>query len=496
MKTSTQSSLDLTLSWRGDRLSFRCLDRAGEVWVGDRPGSLGQIPCEDLGGVAFMVARRAAKEALAFIPAGKMGTLHRADGEIALIEGSAEIALVSGETLVLVLGDFTLTAAMAPIESLVAPRGKRSGGGAWSHIAAVALAHSIVLGLSAQAALAREADVDDGADEVRSLMVSAEERMLLRAPKHEDGAGGVQGAAVNQRAGDGRAGGGEQAGGKEGSMGEADSRGARPARFAVSARSPSSAERTLSREEALAEARSFGMIGLAAADGARHPAMDTPWKRIDEAMGADPLAAQGAMWGDWQGSHSGHEGLGLSGVGEGGGGKGEGIGLGTIGTIGHAAGAPGDGTGGAGSPLALTLAWGGQWVGGYATGYGSVGRRKKGGVTGRVKSWPRWGGGWGGMVDGRLPPEIVQRTLRQNFGRYRLCYENALRTNPQLSGRVVVRFVIGRDGSVSSVADGGSTLPDPAVVSCIVRAVYGLSFPPPEGGVVTVTYPLMLAPSD
>ncbi len=52
---------------------------------------------------------------------------------------------------------------------------------------------------------------------------------------------------------------------------------------------------------------------------------------------------------------------------------------------------------------------------------------------------------------GRLPPEVIQRIVRQNFGRFRLCYENGLRNNPNLQGRVSVRFVIGRDGAVSNV---------------------------------------------
>jgi hypothetical protein len=56
---------------------------------------------------------------------------------------------------------------------------------------------------------------------------------------------------------------------------------------------------------------------------------------------------------------------------------------------------------------------------------------------------------------------------------------------------VSARFVIGRDGSVSSMGDGGSTLPEPGVVSCIERVLEGLSFPQPEGGIVTVTFPLV-----
>src|SRR5262249_36840059 len=52
--------------------------------------------------------------------------------------------------------------------------------------------------------------------------------------------------------------------------------------------------------------------------------------------------------------------------------------------------------------------------------------------------------------EGSLPPELIQRTVRQNFGRFRMCYEDGLRRSPSLAGRVAVRFVIGRDGSVSS----------------------------------------------
>ena len=97
-------------------------------------------------------------------------------------------------------------------------------------------------------------------------------------------------------------------------------------------------------------------------------------------------------------------------------------------------------------------------------------------------------------VNGRLPAEVIRRIVRQNFGRFRMCYEQGLGRNPNLEGRVGVRFVIGRDGAVSNVGNGGSDIPDSAVVSCVVNAFYGLSFPQPEGGIVTVTYPIMFSP--
>jgi hypothetical protein len=94
-------------------------------------------------------------------------------------------------------------------------------------------------------------------------------------------------------------------------------------------------------------------------------------------------------------------------------------------------------------------------------------------------------------VNGRLPPEVIQRIVRQNFGRFRACYQNGLRANPLLEGRVVVRFAIDKSGAVTNVGNAGSTMPDQGVVMCIVRAFGTLSFPAPDGGMVTVTYPLV-----
>ena len=98
-------------------------------------------------------------------------------------------------------------------------------------------------------------------------------------------------------------------------------------------------------------------------------------------------------------------------------------------------------------------------------------------------------------TSGRLPPEVIQRSVRANMGRFRSCYERGLASNPALEGRVAVKFVIDRSGAVSTAADDGSTLPDPSVVQCIVRQYRSMSFPPPEGGAVTVRYPLDFRPS-
>ena len=224
----------------------------------------------------------------------------------------------------------------------------------------------------------------------------------------------------------------------------------------------------LAKQAALQEAAQFGMIGLISTMGGGDPNAPTaPWGR-EESSGADEKSARGNMFGDTIGDSFGAGGLGLSGVGEGGGGRGEGIGLGNFGGLGHGA---GTGTG--------------QGIGN--------GRGRLGG--GHQVRAPKLREG-ATQVNGRLPPEVIQRIVRQNFGRFRLCYENGMRNNPNLQGRVSVKFVIDRSGAVSMTADGGSDLPDQGVVQCVVRGFGNLSFPQPEGGMVTVVYPIMFNPGD
>jgi hypothetical protein len=89
---------------------------------------------------------------------------------------------------------------------------------------------------------------------------------------------------------------------------------------------------------------------------------------------------------------------------------------------------------------------------------------------------------------------VIQRIVRQHFGRFRLCYESGLRTTPTLAGRVAVKFTIDKSGAVAAPADGGSDLPDKAVVACVVKGFANMSFPQPESGTVVVTYPIIFAP--
>src|SRR5258708_8401240 len=154
------------------------------------------------------------------------------------------------------------------------------------------------------------------------------------------------------------------------------------------------------------------MIGLISTMGGGDPNAPTaPWGR-EESSGQDEKSARGNMFGDTIGDSFGAGGLGLSGVGEGGGGRGEGIGLGNFGGLGHGA---GTGTG--------------QGIGN--------GRGRLGGGH-QVKA-PRIREG-ATTVNGRLPPEVIQRILRQNFGRVPPCYWTGMPNKPNFAGWISVKF--------------------------------------------------------
>jgi outer membrane biosynthesis protein TonB len=103
---------------------------------------------------------------------------------------------------------------------------------------------------------------------------------------------------------------------------------------------------------------------------------------------------------------------------------------------------------------------------------------------------------------GRLAPAVIQRIVRQNFGSFRKCYEQALARDPRAAGRVAVHFVIERSGQVShaevapSLDADAPPLNDARAVACIVDGFSKLVFPRPEEGIVTVVYPVNFSPGD
>ena len=115
-------------------------------------------------------------------------------------------------------------------------------------------------------------------------------------------------------------------------------------------------------------------------------------------------------------------------------------------------------------------------------------------------------------TSGRLPAAKIQAIVRERFASLRTCYEEGLKRNPNLEGRVSVRFVIALDGRVESAHDATTDpvprdavapptqvtlapIGDPKVVACVLSAVKKLQFPKPDGGTVSVVYPFIFSPT-
>lgn len=160
----------------------------------------------------------------------------------------------------------------------------------------------------------------------------------------------------------------------------------------------------------------------------------------------------------------------------------DGFDAGDIGLIGRGGG--GAGVGGLGI---------GTFEPGRGTGTGTVSGNGSGRLGGSHKAPPRIRMG-SSKVSGRLPPEVIQRIVRQKFGRFRFCYESALQKAPTLTGEITVAFEIDPSGSTKKVSSK-STIKDKAMVSCVEKAFAGLSFPKPNWGVVKVSYPIRFSPA-
>lgn len=96
-------------------------------------------------------------------------------------------------------------------------------------------------------------------------------------------------------------------------------------------------------------------------------------------------------------------------------------------------------------------------------------------------------------VKGRLPPEVVQRVVRQASIRLRTCYVSALAHDGSMETTLTTTFVIDAHGSTKQVASK-SPMPDKAFVPCANKVFAALSFPVPEAGTVAAGVTIAFTP--
>lgn len=109
-------------------------------------------------------------------------------------------------------------------------------------------------------------------------------------------------------------------------------------------------------------------------------------------------------------------------------------------------------------------------------------------------------GGGGDFIDesaeggGALERQDIDGAIKEKAALYHRCYQKELQRNPGLAGKVVVRFVIDRDGSVKGANIKESTLSNESVETCLVGEIMRSRFPKPKGnGTVVVAYPFMFS---
>lgn len=180
--------------------------------------------------------------------------------------------------------------------------------------------------------------------------------------------------------------------------------------------------------------------------------------------GLDPQNFNGNLTGDSVGDSFGYGGLGPTGTGWGANGTGDNvIGVGTLNTNGR----------------------GGTGPEGFGTDRGTHLQRR--GTHGPIVRAPA------PTVVGLLPPEAIRRVVLRNLPQVVHCHEQGLVQNPTLEGRVVVRFIIGSQGTVLGSNVVESNIAVPSVAQCISTTVRRWQFPVPQGeGIVTVNYPFNL----
>ena len=94
-------------------------------------------------------------------------------------------------------------------------------------------------------------------------------------------------------------------------------------------------------------------------------------------------------------------------------------------------------------------------------------------------------------VDGSLDTAAVAREIRSRLGAVKACYEAGLKRNPNIGGKLSLRFEVSTIGKVTSAEIDQDSMHDDEVASCIKSRVMTWRFPAPSGGSVQFSYPFI-----
>jgi len=136
-------------------------------------------------------------------------------------------------------------------------------------------------------------------------------------------------------------------------------------------------------------------------------------------------------------------------------------------------------------PTCVVTVSGGTRVRAGGTG-GSSGAQR----TGRIAKM-----GGDPIILGPLDKCFIDAVIKRNQSEIRDCYQEQLSRNPGLGGKIVVKFVIAKDGTVSKASTKSSTMNNKSVEGCLNSRFEHFKFPEPKGGgIVIVSYPIVFEP--
>lgn len=100
----------------------------------------------------------------------------------------------------------------------------------------------------------------------------------------------------------------------------------------------------------------------------------------------------------------------------------------------------------------------------------------------------------GAIGDRNRTVGAIASTVRQYQSGIKYAYNKELLTNPNLSGKITVAFVIRSDGTVEAAEVRTSSVNWPALEEAVIRRMRHWKFPKSEGGPVRVTFPFVFHP--
>jgi TonB family protein len=108
-------------------------------------------------------------------------------------------------------------------------------------------------------------------------------------------------------------------------------------------------------------------------------------------------------------------------------------------------------------------------------------------------------GGTGDAAGEPIPAwirEMIRKRVRDRLPELEGIYTDAIRRNPDLRGKLFVRFRIDPSGKVRSAEPADGSFPDASFVNTVLDKVRRWTFEPPPGRMVEVLYPFVfVAPS-